>query len=101
MADPRWTIDEKGDLVVPIDLSGVGRRRTVLRRHEFHGPAFDALVAALRDADTLRQAREIADRVKTKGPVPTTSLWWAELQELVDLLSSPVSPDTPTPTGQT
>ena len=52
-------------------------------------------------ADTLRQARQLRDLLMTLPVDHLDGKWVSWYVDLLDLLSSPVSPDTPTPTGQT
>ena len=64
-------------------------------RQAYLGPqGFDALVAAVHDADLLRQARLLAQAARLSDPEDTIE-YWTELVDLLDLLA-PVS-GTPSP----
>ena len=164
MSDPRWIIDDEGWLTFDHNKVTIASWN-LDPDHDAHGnirpDAFDALVAAVRDADTLRQApladlqarlvewheKRFPDADPTKvalklneeaGEVASAVLallgrdsatgkgdvaeecgdvliavlvllgrWFPHINVVasatakLDLLSSPVSPDAPTPTGQT
>jgi hypothetical protein len=82
MADPRWTIDDNGDL-----LCDVYRVRPAIL--EPYGcldapAAHQALVQCVRDADTLAQARDLARSVAAYAdPISANSA----LAALLDLLT--------------
>lgn len=90
---PRWTIDDNGDLVCEQGDRTllVIERRSPMRPHMSRTVAVDALVQCVRDADTLRKARELARGMRT--PTCRVNATTGQISDLLDLLTQD-SPET-------